>query len=399
MKIAFISPHTFTYPGGVQKHTLSLKKEFEKKGHIVKIIYPREKIHQKRGKDEILLGGSLVMPGNASRTNLSLNVTPLSIKRRLKKEKFDVLHFQNFGAFLPWQVLGAVDQLEKKPLKILTFHAFLDASRIFKDVPFFMDILNDYILPRFDGVIGVSKPVLSQIKYNGFTKIIPNGVDLDFFNPRGEKIEKFCAVPLNNNLCSGPIINILFVGRIEKRKGLIYLVKAFEILKNISSFGGSNKESNFKNIRLIIVGDGDKKEDIERYVKKHHIPDVFFEGRAKEEDLPKYYRTADICCFPSLYGEAFGIVLLEAMASGKPVVAFANQGYKEVLVDKGADFLVQPKDVQGLVQRLKILIKDDKKRKEMGEWGRQEAEKYSWEEIANQTLKFYKEAINYKIVS
>ena len=114
MKIAFISPHTFTYPGGVQKHTLSLKKEFEKKGHIVKIIYPREKIHQKRGKDEILLGGSLVMPGNASRTNLSLNVTPLSIKRRLKKEKFDVLHFQNFGAFLPWQVLGAVDQLEKK---------------------------------------------------------------------------------------------------------------------------------------------------------------------------------------------------------------------------------------------------------------------------------------------
>jgi len=383
MHIGFVSPHTFTYPGGVQKHTLALKKEFEKKGHVVKIIYPREKIHQKRGKDEILLGGALVIPGNASRTNLSLNVTPLSIKRRFKKEKFDVLHFQNFGVFLPWQVLGAIDQLEKKPLMILTFHAFLDASKIFKDVPFFTDILNDYILPRFDGIIGVSKPVLSQIKYKGLTQIIPNGVDLDFFNPSGDKIEKF-VLPMNGQ----KTLNILFVGRIEKRKGLIYLVKAFEMLKK-----------DFKNIRLIIVGDGDKREDIEKYIKKHHIPNVFFEGRVKEEDLPKYYRTADICCFPSLYGEAFGIVLLEAMASGKPVIAFANQGYKEVLVGKGAEFLVQPKDIQGLMQKLKILIKNDKKRKEMGEWGRQEAEKYSWEKIAEKTLKFYEEAIKYKSAS
>lgn len=385
MKIGFISPHTFTYPGGVQKHTLSLKKEFEKRGHIVKIIYPREKLHQKRGKDEILLGGALVMPGNASRTNLSLNVTPLSVKRKIKKEKFDVLHFQNFGVFLPWQVLGAVDQLEKKPLKILTFHALLDASKLFKDIPFFMDILNDYILPKFDGIIGVSKPVLSQIKYNGPTKIIPNGIDLDFFNPKGKKIEKFASLSSVKSHQSSSI-NILFVGRIEKRKGLIYLVKAFEILK---------KE--FKNIRLIVVGEGDKKEEIEKYIKKHHIPDVFFEGKVKEEDLPKYYRTADICCFPSLFGEAFGIVLLEAMASAKPVVAFANKGYKEVLTGKGAEFLVQPKDIQGLVNKLKFLIKNDKKRKEMGEWGRKEAEKYSWDKIADQTLKFYQEAIQYKI--
>lgn len=380
MNIGFISPHTFTYPGGVQKHTLALKKEFEKKGHTVKIIYPREKLHQKRGKDEILLGGALVMSGNASRTNLSLNVTPLSVKRKLKKEKFDVLHFQNFGLFLPWQVLGAVDQLEKKPLKILTFHALLDASKIFKDMPFFVDILNDYVLPKFDGIIGVSKPVLSQIKYNGPTKIIPNGIDLKFFNPNGEKIKKFVS-----SANTQKFLNILFVGRIEKRKGLIYLVKAFEILK---------KE--FKNIRLIVVGEGDKKEKIEFYIKRHHIPDVFFEGKVKEKDLPKYYRTADICCFPSLYGEAFGIVLLEAMASAKPVVAFANQGYKEVLKGKGAEFLVQPKDTQELVKKLKILIKNDKKRKEMGEWGRKEAEKYSWEKIADQTLKFYEEAIQYK---
>jgi phosphatidylinositol alpha-mannosyltransferase len=395
MKIGFISPHTFTYPGGVQKHTLALKKEFEKRGHIVKIIYPREKIPQKKDKDAILLGGALFISGNASKTNLSLNITPLSIVRKLKKEKFDILHFQNFGVFLPWQILGAADQFGEKPLKILTFHAFLEASRIFREIPFFMDIFNDYILPKFDGLIGVSKPVLSQLKYNGPTKIIPNGVDLDFFNPKGEKIEKFCVdpfTPLDNSVSNGAslrksasILNILFVGRIEKRKGLLYLVKAFEILKKKG-----------QNIRLIVVGDGDKKEDIEDYVKKHQILDVFFEGEVKEKNLPKYYRTADICCFPSVYGEAFGIVLLEAMASGKPVVAFANQGYKEVLTGKGADFLVKPKDIQNLVKKLTILTKNDKKRKEMGEWGRKETEKYSWDKIANQTLKFYDEVINFR---
>ena len=162
------------------------------------------------------------------------------------------------------------------------------------------------------------------------------------------------------------------------------MIKAFEILK---------KE--FKNIRLIVVGEGDKKEEIEKYIKKHHIPDVFFEGKVKEEDLPKYYRTADICCFPSLFGEAFGIVLLEAMASGKPVVAFANQGYKEVLVGKGADFLVQPKDIQGLVNKLKFLIKMIK-RKEMGEWGRKEAENILGINCRS-NLEILSEAIQYKI--
>ena len=140
----------------------------------------------------------------------------------------------------------------------------------------------------------------------------------------------------------------------------------------------------------------DKREEIEDFVREHRIPDVFFEGEVKEKELPKYYRTADICCFPSIYGEGFGIVLLEAMASGKPVVAFANEGYKQVLTGKGAEFLVKPRDFQGLAEKLEILIKDENKRKEMGKWGEKEARKYCWEEIVEKTLKFYERVIEYK---
>lgn len=381
MKIGFVSPHTFTYPGGVQKHILALKERLENKAyHIVKLIVPREKIPQKKERDTILLGGAFYFSGNASRANLSLQINPLRIGRMLRKEKFDILHFQNFGLFLPIQVLETSDNFKKKnnifPIRILTLHALLDASRFFKEFSFLINIFNNYFLPKFDGVIGVSKPVLKQIKYNGPITIIPNGVDLDFFHPKGKIIKKF----YNGK------INILFVGRIEERKGLIYLLKAFKILK----------EKN-KNIRLIIVGEGDKKEKMEKFVKKKTIPDIIFEGMVKEEDLPKYYRTADIFCSPAIFGESFGIVLLEAMASGKPIVAFANKGYKEVLKGKGEISLVRPRDFKGLVKKLEKFIQNQNLRKKMGEWGRKEVEKYSWDKIANQTLKFYEKVI--KLVS
>lgn len=378
MKIGFVSAHPFTYPGGVQTHTLALKEEFEDRGHSIKLIFPREEFPQKKDKDTILLGGAFYVSSNASKANISFQVTPLVIKRMLKKENFDILHFQNLGLFLPIQVLDASNSLKekgKKMLNILTLHAFWDASKIFRDWAFLIDVLNKNILPKFDGVIAVSSPVLSQIKYNGPIEIIPNGINLEIFHPKGKTIKKF----------SDGKVNILFVGRIEKRKGLIYLLEAFNILRK-----------KHKNIRLIIVGDGERKDKMERLVKKKRIPDVFFEGNVSNVNLPKYYRTADICCFPSVYGEAFGIVLLEAMATAKPVVAFANKGYREVLKADGAEFLSRPKDFNELSKKIEVLVKNKNLRKKMGEWGRREAKKYSWTKVADRTLNFYDKVLKSK---
>ena len=169
------------------------------------------------------------------------------------------------------------------------------------------------------------------------------------------------------------------MGRLEERKGLIYLLRAFKIL---------NKR--YFNLRLIVVGEGPLRSDCENWVKKNKLNNVVFEGAAKEGTVPPYYRSADIYCSPAIYGESFGIVLIEAMASGTPVVAFANEGYKTVLEKgKGKRFLVRPKDYKTLAKKLEMLIKSLQLRKEMSEWGIQEAKKYSWPRIADQVLAFY----------
>ena len=169
------------------------------------------------------------------------------------------------------------------------------------------------------------------------------------------------------------------MGRIEERKGLIYLLRVYKILNE-----------KYKNLRLIIVGEGPLKPDCQKWVIKNKLENVVFEKAISQKEVPSYYRTADIYCSPAIYGESFGIVLIEAMASGIPVVAFANKGYKGVLENtKGGKFLANPRDYKTLAQKLETLIKSQKLRKEMGEWGIKEAQKYSWPKIADQVLAFY----------
>ena len=361
MKIGLISFHSFFSEGGVKRHILNLKKEFQGKSIKCKIICPRRKLSEYYGSDVILLGTSFPVIFAGTQGDLCISFTPLSVEKTLAKEKFDVLHFHNFGFPLAGQILE-----ESKALNILTFHANLEASKFLR---VFFESFFSIIQENIDGIIGVSPHVLKYFKnFKGPKVVIPNGIDLKEFNPRGPKIEKF-----QDNK-----INILFLSRIEERKGLIYLLRAYKIL-----------EKKFSNLRLIIVGEGGLKKECEDWVKENKLKEVYFEGGKEFQETPVYYRTADIFVGPSIYGESFGIVLLEAMASGKPVVAFANQGYKELLTGKKGAFLVPSRDYRSLAQKIEILIKDENLRKKMGYWGKKEAEKYSWDKIADKVLDFY----------
>jgi phosphatidyl-myo-inositol alpha-mannosyltransferase len=219
-------------------------------------------------------------------------------------------------------------------------------------------------------LIAVSKTALKYFdKFRKPKLIIPNGVDLKTFNPKNKKIKKF----LDGK------INLLFVGRIEERKGLIYLLKSFLILKK-----------KYQNLRLIVAGDGPEKKNCEKFVKDKDLKDVIFLERVDKE-LPSLYATCDIFCAPSIFGESFGLVILEAMASGKPVVGFANEGYKELLRGtKGEKFLTKPRDFKELAKNIEILINNRQLREEMGQFGQREAQKYSWEKIAEKILDFYR---------
>jgi phosphatidylinositol alpha-mannosyltransferase len=164
---------------------------------------------------------------------------------------------------------------------------------------------------------------------------------------------------------------------------LDYLLKAYEDVRK-----------NNDNVRLIVVGPGKVlRRSYERVVKKRAIPDVFFEGRVTYNELPMYYKTADIYCSPATGRESFGIVLLEAMALGKPIVASNIEGYRNVVTDGQEGVLVPPKDAKELALALEKLINNEEIRREMGEHGIETAKRYDWKIVAGRVLEYYKDAI------
>ena len=352
-----------------------MHKEFKKRGIYSKIIAPRRKRQENYGKDIILLGTSFPVNFVGTQGDFDINFNPLAIEKVLRKEKFDVLHFHNLGFPSAFQIFNV--PAVSNTLNILTFHANLEGSKFLKSFPSTLYFLNKIIQWKIDGIIGVAPLNLRIFKdYKGPKTVIPNGIDLEEFNPSVPKLKKFTDPEQRRR------INLLFLGRVEERKGLIYLLKAYKILTN------NLKESN--PIKLIVVGDGPLKEDCQNWAKKNRLKNVVFEKRAEEKDTPSYYRSADIFVSPAIFGESFGIVLIEAMACGLPVVAFANEGYREVLkTGKGKRFLVKPKDYATLAKKLEILVKNKPLREEMGKWGIIEAQKYSWPKITDQVLDFY----------
>jgi phosphatidylinositol alpha-mannosyltransferase len=366
MKVGLVSLHSFLKPGGVKTHIFGLDKEFRKKGIKTKIIAPRRENYENYGKNVILLGTSFPLPFGGSQSDFAIHFNSEAIDETLKKEKFDVLHFHNFSFPASFQILE-----KSEALNILTFHANIEGSDFLKNFPIFLYILKQVVNWKIDGIIGVAPLALEVFKnYPGPKIIIPNGVDTKIFNPKNLKIKKF----------QDGKINILFVGRIEKRKGLIYLLRAYKIL-----------EKKFNNIRLIVVGEGELKEKAEEWTRDNHLKEVHFEGKKVGKELASYFATCDIFCAPSIFGESFGIIILEAMASGLPVVGFANRGYSEFLKGKkGEDFLVVSRNYKNLAKKLEILIENKKLRKEVSKWGITEAKKYSWSKISSQVLDFYK---------
>jgi phosphatidylinositol alpha-mannosyltransferase len=371
MRIALVSSNSFHYPGGIQNHIMGLYKYLKKRGHYVKIISPKYDSEERLCDDVIFFGKAKKISFNASLSDLSIIGKEYKAEEILK-ENFDIIHFHNPGLFITTELL------EKSNTKnIITFHVLPDASIFYKALKIFLKYLNRIkIVKKINGVIIVSKPLRKYIsKYFRCKKrVIPNGIDLDAFNKR-DVFDEYMDGKMN----------LLFLGRIEKRKGLIYLIKAFEILKK-----------SHENIRLIVAGSGDLEKKCKKYVEKNRIKDVVFVGSVSEEDKIKYMNTCDIFCAPSIYGESFGIVLLEAMACGKPIVAFANQGYKQVLTGIQRRFLVKPKDVEGLAKKIETLLLNENVRKELSVYGKKEVKKYSWDLVGKQIEEFYEEVLNEK---
>jgi phosphatidylinositol alpha-mannosyltransferase len=230
-------------------------------------------------------------------------------------------------------------------------------------------------LEPFAGRIAVSSSAKEFISryYPGDYKIIPNGIDAEHFSGPVEPIPE---------LCDGKI-NILFVGRLEKRKGLNHLLSAYSVLK-----------MQHTNIRLIVVGPGNIDKEIYGILGARALEDVVFTGAVSYEDLPRYFSAAQIFCSPATGRESFGIVLLEAMAAGKPIVASKIEGYSSVVSDGIDGLLVPPKDEDALIEALDRLLNDSALRKSLGSSGQEKARGYSWVNVSREILDYYQELAN-----
>lgn len=370
MKVGLFCACPFSYSGGVQEHVKALFGSLQKKGVYTKILLPGGNGGEKNNNNHYYFGSCVPLFSTDTRGNLSFCLNPDLIDEVLTSEKFDVLHFHSPDApFLAWQILE-----RSNTVNIGTFHTSVEGT-LFEE--FFLPITQYFqkeIIKKIDGIIVVSNTARSYLPKDIDAEIatIPNGVDLTRFSPSNRPIEKF----------KDGKFNILFVGRFDRRKGVKYLLQAFKFLRE-----------RYENIRLILVGSGALSYWYKMRALAEDIPDVEFIGEVSDKELPRYYATCDIFCSPATHGESFGIVLLEAMATGKPVVAYANSGYKEVLVGKGAQFLAPPRDISALAEKLETLILDKNLRKEMGQWGLKDAQKYSWDSVGEQVLQFYEKIL------
>jgi phosphatidylinositol alpha-mannosyltransferase len=371
MKIGLVVPYDLAYPGGVASHVLALANQLTITGHEVKVIAPASKATKGRGSKFIPIGRPWPVP--SSGTFARITISPWlsdQVKEVLEREKFDIIHLHEpLCPMLCTTVLRF-----SNAVNIGTFHA-LDSRGYTLWWPFTKTLLNR-LFPKLDGKIAVSRPAndFAYKHFPGDYTIIPNGVDVERFADGVRPIEEF----------GDGKVNILFVGRLEKRKGVNYLLEAYRRIKR-----------DMPNSRLIVVGPGTRwSKKFEQMVKVDGLDDVIFTGLVPYSELPRYYRTADIFCSPAIGKESFGIVLLEAMAAGKPVVASNVEGYASLVTDSAQGLLVPPKNEEKLANALVSLMTDERLRREMGARGKVRAAEYGWQIVARRVMDYYNKVLN-----
>jgi phosphatidylinositol alpha-mannosyltransferase len=372
VKIALVSPYDYSYPGGVTEHIHHLDRHLRRLGQDVRIIAPSSRDETDMpSENRYRVGRRIVgVPANQSvaRLNFSLTLSG-TVRHILDQERFDVIHLHEpFAPLVPITVLRC-----SRTVNVATFHS---ARRSYTGYRLGKSILKRYFA-KLHGRIAVSVPARHFISkyFPASYEIIPNGVELSqYVDP---------AIGPFPELRDGSV-NLLFVGRLEKRKGLIYLLKALRIVKPL-----------FPSVRLIVVGafEPDQREDYEDYVRRANLSDVVFKGFVSNEEKVRYYKSCDIFCAPSIGRESQGIILLEAMAAGKPVVASDIDGYRAVLEDGRCGLLAPPGDEAALAVALTRLLSDAGYRHTLAAAAAAQARRYAWEQVAPRILSYYEQTI------
>jgi phosphatidylinositol alpha-mannosyltransferase len=364
LKIAFVYDDSLDGDEGVTRAIKTLGAWLMKRGHKVSYFVGETKIKDYGGAPVYSLSKNVGVIFNGNRLSIPLPASVRKIKAALRTEQPDVLHVQ-----MPHSPLMAQIVVNHSDSAVVgSFHIY-PANFIARSGSRLLKLLYLNGLRKFDEVVSVS-PAAAQFakSYYGLdSTIIPNSVDLKGYR---------------NSIKNKPG-RVVFLGRLVERKGCKQLIEAFAAVSEL-----------VPKSELLIAGDGPQRTELEELVHKKGLNNkIKFLGFVSEAEKIKLLASAQVACFPSLYGESFGIVLIEAMAAGAGMVlAGNNPGYTTVLGNK-PELLIDPKNTEAFTGRLVELMTNKTQAAKLHSWLREEVRKYDIEKIGRQTEALYNRSI------
>lgn len=365
MKIALVSPYDWAVSGGVNNHIAHLAEQFVELGHQPHIIAAGVGEAPPGVCPITIIGRPLPLPVSGSVARITLSLRTVGKIKKVLEEGFDIVHVHE--PFMPQLPINFLRY--STAVNVGTWHAARESN--------FFYVYGRRLIKRWqtklDGKIAVSSAAVKHIEqyFPGYYNVIPNGVDVEHFAQDASPLPEFADGKKN----------VLFVGRPEKRKGLRYLIRAFvEVQQAVPDS------------RLIVVGAGEFGR-YERAVRSMKLHDVVFRSYVPFAELPRYHHSAHVFCAPNTGFESQGIVLLEAMAAGVPIVASNIDGFAGVLTHGVEGLLVRPEEPRALAAGLIELLHHPARAAAMASQGRDRAAQYSWDRVSQRVLSYYERLI------
>jgi phosphatidylinositol alpha-mannosyltransferase len=368
MRIGLVCPYQWDVPGGVQYHVRDLAETLRELGHHVEVLTPAESEESLPDEYATWAGRAVPVPYNGSMASVQFGpVSATRVRRWLREGHFDVVHVHDPAS----PSLGLLVCMMAEGPIVATYHAATTRSRT---LAAFGPLVRPW-LEKISGRIAVSDFARRvQVEHlGGDAVIIPNGVHVRAF-------AEGPSLPGRTRGVDGPTIG--FLGRYdEPRKGLPVLVEAMRTV--VRRHPGA---------QLLIAGRGDP-DAVEDLLGDDLAPHVSLLGELTEAEKGAFLRSVDVYCAPNLLGESFGIVLIEALAAGAPVVASDLDAFAAVLEDGAAGVLVRRGDARDLARALSDLLADPGRRARLSETGRRVAAGYDWSVVARRVLAVYETVV------
>ena len=390
MNIGLVSPYSWDVPGGVNRHIEQLAAHLRRRGHRVTVIAPDGRAQE----GFYTAGRSFAVSANRSVAHISFGPRVASrVRRFLAASSFDVLHLHE--PLIPSVSMLAL--LYSRCANVATFHAAREEGSMGYRLA--LPLLRRLAARiHLRAAVSPAAEELVSRYFPGPYRILPNGVDTELFSPRGPGLPglrggvsqegatrdgETAGRPMSTRegtrdgaIPEGDRFNLIFVGRAEPRKGLEVLLRALTVIRAARP-----------QVRLLVVGAEGRGRGEEG---------VVWLGRLEDGEMPAAYRSAEVMVAPALGGESFGIVLLEAMACGLPVVASDIPGYRHVLQDGVQGLLVPPGDPGALAEAVLRLVDDGEERSRMATAALERAECFSWKKLVEEVEEAYREAVELK---